>query len=717
MAHRRLSLDDLQEGMLVEVFIDLEGMVGRKKGKDGTPLISPTDGLNGFNYKADPKGQQCPFSAHMRLSNPRGSEHGRRHPMILRRGMSFGDRYDADNEDHQNEKIPQRGAVFMAYCASIAEQYEVIQRWLNAGNPTNVSSAQNDPLTGAQPANGRQYFRSLINGQIEQVRIEKPFVTLDWGHYFFVPSRRSLKQIVEYPVDQSADPSRALSGEAIIRQIEQLPVNVQRDEWKRILEDYLSKDPAEQDITPRVWEAIDARGGAIRIESGIAFDRGDEPATPTKDPAQKIVLVTNRDLILQVFDNDCLKDTQGRPVSNERPFSSSEQRDRISGQGAFGTIYVSLDAPCPHAEENLPALSRYHQEAYPTNTILMAQNLDDAIKAGFKAGVAALETFKEVAEKYSKPPLSRPLEFKIELGQQYFQRALANLCETWFGIPDGSEILSGGWNWGEGRKPVCPGDFLSPSRHAFYPRPTSTIERYGLRHGGSLRLAVKRYVDAHWGKTGSFKGVVAKRMHEELRKLASGGTHSPSGLDLKDLMGRNLIGIMIGALPPMDANLRFAMLEWLNEETLWRIQSDFRQYKEEDGPYTAAKKALSADLERAMCLRPAPDLIYRTATQDTELNGVSVKKGEMVILCLSAATQALVREKNPKVELIFGGYRKDPYTGNPLPPGQHPQHACPAMDMAMGGMLGILAALLDAGTIQALPASLIIGVSDWEPSN
>ena len=81
-------------------------------------------------------------------------------------------------------------------------------------------------------------------------------------------------------------------------------------------------------------------------------------------------------------------------------------------------------------------------------------------------------------------------------------------------------------------------------------------------------------------------------------------------------------------------------------------QSRIRQYKEEDGPYTAAKKALSADLERAMCLRPAPDLIYRTATQDTELNGVSVKKGEMVILCLSAATQALVREKNPKVEFF-----------------------------------------------------------------
>ena len=53
--------------------------------------------------------------------------------------------------------------VFIAYNASIAEQYEVIQRWLNRGNSTDVASAQNDPLTGtghrAQPKSFPMQYR------------------------------------------------------------------------------------------------------------------------------------------------------------------------------------------------------------------------------------------------------------------------------------------------------------------------------------------------------------------------------------------------------------------------------------------------------------------------------------------------------------------------------------------------------------------------------
>lgn len=690
----------------------VDALVGRKKGPVGTPLIVSTNGLNDFTYETDPKAKICPFSAHIRLSNPRSEDHGRKHPMILRRGMSFGSRYDDENEDHRSETVPQRGVVFMAYCASIAEQYEVIQRWLNAGNATGVSSAQNDPLTGAHPANSQQLFRCQIDGEVHQVQIEKPFVTLDWGHYFFMPSRTSLRKIASFKNDQDADRGRQLSGEEILSQIEQLPENVQRDEWKRLLEDHLTKDPAEHDITPRVWEAIDARGGAIRIESGIAFDSGDEKPTPTKDSTQKVVLVTNQKHIMDVFKNDCFTGGSGDPSSPVRPFSSREQYQRISRKGAFGTIYVSLDSPCPRLASKASQQSRYHNEAYPTNSFLMKHTLDDAINEGFLAGQTVLNELKAITEKLNPLPRSRALEFKLELGHQYIQRALANLCHTWFGIPDYKEIEAGSWDWRKSRAPVCPGDFLSPSRHAFYPRPTSTIETYGLKHGIALQKAVKNYVNAHWDKPTLMKGKIASQMHEALRKQARGELPGSPDVDYKELMGRNLIGIMIGALPPMDANLRFAMLEWLNEETLWRLQSDFRQHKQGYGLVDAAKSALNDQLVRAMCLRPAPDLIYRIANEDFNFDGVTVRKDEMVILCLSAATQALVRENKPSVELIFGGNRKD-NIGMPLAMGEHPQHACPAQDMAMGGMIGILAALLDAGTIQAMPASLIVGISDW----
>ena len=44
---------------------------------------------------------------------------------------------------------------------------------------------------------------------------------------------------------------------------------------------------------------------------------------------------------------------------------------------------------------------------------------------------------------------------------------------------------------------------------------------------------------------------------------------------------------------------------------------------------------------------------------------------------------------------------------------KYPVHACPAREMALGAIMGIMAALLDAGRIQALPASLIVRISDW----
>src|SRR3546814_10674433 len=57
--------------------------------------------------------------------------------------------------------------------------------------------------------------------------------------------------------------------------------------------------------------------------------------------------------------------------------------------------------------------------------------------------------------------------------------------------------------------------------------------------------------------------------------------------------------------------------------------------------------------------------------------------------------------------VVFGGERGK---------GDAPDHACPGRKLAMGAMLGVVAALLDAGRIQAQPAGLIVRVSDWQRS-
>ncbi|HWH83973.1 MAG TPA: hypothetical protein VNU71_17210, partial [Burkholderiaceae bacterium] len=127
----------------------LERMMGRELG--GAPLVTPgPGGRNDFDFRGS-DGAQCPFASHVRRSNPRDGRPAM--PRILRRGMSYGPSraeapLDAD-----------RGTLFMAYCASIAEQFETVQRWVAGGNSSGVGSTQADPLVGVPHEGESRVFR------------------------------------------------------------------------------------------------------------------------------------------------------------------------------------------------------------------------------------------------------------------------------------------------------------------------------------------------------------------------------------------------------------------------------------------------------------------------------------------------------------------------------------------------------------------------------
>ena len=56
------------------------------------------------------------------------------------------------------EMAQERGMVFMAYNASIGEQFEVVQRWLSGGNSSGSYSGQSDPFLGlAEPGRPRVF--------------------------------------------------------------------------------------------------------------------------------------------------------------------------------------------------------------------------------------------------------------------------------------------------------------------------------------------------------------------------------------------------------------------------------------------------------------------------------------------------------------------------------------------------------------------------------
>ncbi|MEY4269718.1 MAG: hypothetical protein RLZZ58_934, partial [Pseudomonadota bacterium] len=131
---------------------------------DGTSLLTTgAGGENDFDYEHDGKGHGCPFAAHVRRANPRKPEFDRPGPRLLRRGLRFTEG-PADR--------PRRGLMFIAYNASIAEQYEVIQRWLNGGNSTGIAAAHNDPLTGVQPKEDAGVFRFVVQGRHHPIAVE-----------------------------------------------------------------------------------------------------------------------------------------------------------------------------------------------------------------------------------------------------------------------------------------------------------------------------------------------------------------------------------------------------------------------------------------------------------------------------------------------------------------------------------------------------------------
>ncbi len=170
--------------------------------------------LVAFNYNKDLDGARCPFSAHTRRINPRGSlEHGvdafntpgalinRRR--ILRRGLPYGEVKDDSRDDGDH------GIIFMVINASISRQFEFVQQqWINYGNDFKQANDK-DPLLGNHGLNdrGKPNGRMIIEGNAASG--EAPFfcsgmprfVETRGGDYFFVPSLTALHMLEDGIVD------------------------------------------------------------------------------------------------------------------------------------------------------------------------------------------------------------------------------------------------------------------------------------------------------------------------------------------------------------------------------------------------------------------------------------------------------------------------------------------------------------------------------------
>jgi len=649
-------------------------LMGRHK--DGKPLITGASD-NTFDYESDTKGLQCPFVSHIRRANPRDIVHGRKAPKIVRRGMSYGDKFsDAPDEE--------RGIIFMAYCANLAEQFETIQRWINGGNSTNIGSAQIDPIVGPPPATGNDVVKFAENGAsgINVHRLhrdpKRPFVQLEWGVYAFAPGKKALGGLYDdlknWDGKRTKLADSAQRGEDVVKAIEALESSAHRNrEWKTLLEDYMSKDPDEHAVTSDVWAYIRKRHkGVYKIAEGVGGHNQQE--------SQKtVILIADKQKIENV-------------LKNTKVFSNSEIGTRLND--VFAPHYIGMD-PDPSVPKDKDL---YYKESLVTNSALYAYQASPAFDLAYKRSKALLDKTKRTTA-----CVFRRDKFKLELTREYFAPSLAALCQEWFGVLDGEFFESGAFVFdktrGDPSKTRCPGDFLAPSRGSFYPRPTPAIWEYAQNHGGRLKSSVDK-LTAHWQKSG-VKGIISKEVYNNQKDY--------------NLLGRNIIGAMIGMLPSSEATLRMVTKSWLDEGTFWQLQGDLLSLTDGKAPsYEHARTALENALIAGMSVRPAPDLLYRRAVTGGEIGDVRYKAGDTIILSLVSAMEADLEAGTPDINTVFGGKRtKDPIHGGGYNPEGIP-HACPAKEMAMGALLGILAALMTSGRIQAMAASLILEISDWE---
>ncbi|CAN7726705.1 cytochrome [Bradyrhizobium sp. LjRoot220] len=215
--HLRVEVTGLQGlvgGAITRKWVQAK-MMGRWH--DGTPLIdrpvAKTEEAEGsrvckadhdepnndIDYGVDdPQGLFCPFGAHIRRVNPRGSlapgddselTITNRH-RILRRGRSY---------QRGNEK----GLLFIGLCADLERQFEFIQQsWLGAPGFAGLTS-EPDPIVSVKPTDSSTRFTIPTSAGALALPGGDNFVTVHGGGYFFLPSRSALLFLSELTLRRS----------------------------------------------------------------------------------------------------------------------------------------------------------------------------------------------------------------------------------------------------------------------------------------------------------------------------------------------------------------------------------------------------------------------------------------------------------------------------------------------------------------------------------
>jgi Dyp-type peroxidase family len=406
-----------------------EKMMGRRK--NGDSLASTPRSENDFNFKDDPIGAQCPFHSHVRRLNPRlldaeSPPEPALLPRILRRGMSYGPQLVAGNEGAD------RGIVFMAYNASIAEQFEVLQRWVAGSSANGFTAAESDPFMGVPTAGTTRTFRFLRDGKPMRVDLgDRPFVQLEWGLYLFAPSLNALKQLKKLL-------AKASGTTVATHSIVAATSSDSFAQWQQRLEDPEQRDAAWRQVRGAPEGVLDTAYG---------------------------VLVGSNEWVTKVLGDD----------GGVQSVSGYGERLRKS----LGNGYLGQD---PHDNGQDP-------HAADVNRAIVGVTSATAYARTCATTSAVL---KKVLDAQQQATGKREAELPLP---KLIDEVLAALCNQWFGLPDGKFIKSGSASMAI-EPPRYPGHSFSVAQYVFWPFPSHETTQLGEEQGAALASAALLFIQS-----------------------------------------------------------------------------------------------------------------------------------------------------------------------------------------------------------------------------
>lgn len=174
--------------------------------RDGTPLVLSPDRpdasmshRNDFAYKDDdPNGQRCPFSAHVRVVNPRDQPldpavAASEVPQVIRRGMPYGPPLEGTEDDGRD-----RGIIGIFVCRDLRHQVYTLTSWMQRNDFSPVYEPNrrvqdallaNRAVPGADPQ-----FKIPGNGGATSVTLPD-FVHTKGTAFVLYPSRSTLQRL------------------------------------------------------------------------------------------------------------------------------------------------------------------------------------------------------------------------------------------------------------------------------------------------------------------------------------------------------------------------------------------------------------------------------------------------------------------------------------------------------------------------------------------